>query len=498
MDMKLLFASTWLHLPLLTVWGTIVDAAENGTTTAVTSNNNVTTIVALTPDQYFGGNDHDVYVTWYESLGIDYIGSNYLPASNTADPGGNGVAVHWRVDESYLYVAVAARAQDGWLALGIAEAGGMKGADIVLFESSKASTLTDMYVLDERLPLVDACQDWTLVRVQNESGFLIFEGKRLLDTADVQDHAIIDDTDTIVQAQRIIVAWGDTDIMEFHGITNRASGSIRWYNVGDEFARFQKQMESESDGYFDLKVNNFTLAAVNTAYEYFCFNWDTDVLPQGVPPDRNVAMIAFDFLPDEESRSFVHHVVVSASYQSGNASRTCLDSSEYRQILLGWTPGNLPQQLPPDVGFTAGPGDAQGMQSFRFQVHYNNPSVIEGVHDNSRLRIFYKLDTPLYEAGAVNFGDIRLRLEGTPINIGTSRFDFNCDAQCSSLVLDEPVTVISEIFHMHNRGSAAVQYQIRDGNIVHQSNVNFFDFDQTGTSKTEIIGFLFTQFVVFF
>jgi Copper type II ascorbate-dependent monooxygenase, C-terminal domain len=77
-------------------------------------------------------------------------------------------------------------------------------------------------------------------------------------------------------------------------------------------------------------------------------------------------------------------------------------------------------------------------------------------------------------------GDLLTKLAGTPLQSGTSRLDFACNADCSSLVLNEPVTVIGEFFHMHNRGASAVQYQIRNNEVIRQANVNFFDFDQTG------------------
>jgi hypothetical protein len=55
------------------------------------------------------------------------------------------------------------------------------------------------------------------------------------------------------------------------------------------------------------------------------------------------------------------------------------------------------------------------------------------------------------------------------------------------LVLDEPVTVVNEAFHMHTTASAGVQYQIRGGEIIRQADVNFFDFTQSGACKLYVI-----------
>jgi hypothetical protein len=105
---------------------------------------------------------------------------------------------------------------------------------------------------------------------------------------------------------------------------------------------------------------------------------------------------------------------------------------------------------------------------------------LNNITDSSGLRVHYKFAAPTYEAGILPMGDILTSMEGTPLNSGISRFDFYCSDECSSLILDQPVTVIGEFFHMHNRGSAAVQYQIRNNQIIRQANVNFFDFDQAG------------------
>jgi DOMON domain len=144
--------------------------------------------VALKPNEYFAGTDHDVYIAWYQNVAADkYTGSAFVYKSShnkrsTPSEQREGVAIHWHVDESYVYIGVVARAQDGWLALGLAEAGGMRGANMVIYETSKPNVLSDAHVLTERVPIMDICQDWSFVNAVNKDGFLIFEGKRLLDT----------------------------------------------------------------------------------------------------------------------------------------------------------------------------------------------------------------------------------------------------------------------------------------------------------------------------
>ena len=482
-------ASSALVYILLTV--TIADVQAQGD---VNDSKTTTTTPPLTqPSEYFGGSEHGMYLSWFDTVSSKYTGSAFLydtstknstkSENTTATNYRNGVAVHWYVDESYLYIGVATRAQDGWVAFGLAEAGGMKGSDMVIYETSKPNTLSDAHVLKERVPILDICQDWVYLDAINADGFLIFEGKRLLNTMDGQDHPIIDDSQTFIPAQRVIAAWGDTtSSMTYHGPDNRVRGAIRLYGTGDEVTKFQSLI-AESDGYFDLLVNNHTLENATTRYVNFCFNWDTDVLPQGgIPNNTNLYVVAAETILDKNGGgSFVHHASITASRTPLlNASRTCLGYTKYDFFLYSWTPGTFPLVLPSDVSITLGPND-NAIQSFRLEVHYDNPLLLNGVTDSSGLRVHYKFAPPTYEAGILPMGDILTQLEGTPLDSGTSRFDFSCSDECSTLVLgQEPVTVIGEFFHMHNRGSAAVQYQIRNNQVIRQANVNFFDYDQAG------------------
>ena len=70
----------------------------------------------------------------------------------------------------------------GWLGFGLTEAGAMKGADIVYYQSSTPSVLTDAYALDFVTPTRDDNQDWTLLTASNNGGWLTVEIARALDT----------------------------------------------------------------------------------------------------------------------------------------------------------------------------------------------------------------------------------------------------------------------------------------------------------------------------
>ena len=77
-------------------------------------------------------------------------------------------------------------------------------------------------------------------------------------------------------------------------------------------------------------------------------------------------------------------------------------------------------------------------------------------------------------------GDPLSYLEGVDIPAGLSQYDFTCQSDCSLLTLDEPITVFQEGFHMHMSGVSAVTYHIRNGEIIRQGQIDFYDFNQAG------------------
>lgn len=109
------------------------------------------------PDTYFDGTDMTHTWTGYK-------------VHHTIDQ------VSYGISDDQIYLAVAARASEGFVGIGIAKSGGMHGA-----------------ILDEQFPLRDDCESWTLLTSQMKGVFLIFEAVRLLDTGDTQNRLIVED-----------------------------------------------------------------------------------------------------------------------------------------------------------------------------------------------------------------------------------------------------------------------------------------------------------------
>ena len=436
----------------------------------------IDSVVGAVSSTCFGGVNDSPYLDWVNDNAASYTTSACYNATSSDTT--QGFAVHWKVDDENLYVAIAARAV-GWVGFGLAETGGMKGADIVIFETAYPTQLRDTHVLDERFPIDDVCQDWVLRDSTIDDGFIIFEAYRKLNTTDTQDRAIIDDSNPAIPAQIVVAAWGDSPTATFHGPNNIAQGTIRWYGTGDELTYVYDSLETKSDGSFDMKVHYEIKEEEVTQLVNFCFSWDPDMLDQGVP-NGTITAIAADVFTSDENQPFVHHVDVFGSTKAATSPNTCLPS--YGYTIYSWAPGLQPFILPDEVGYTFGPtSDNSRLQSFRVSIHYHNPNLVPNITDTTTVRVFYSLKPRQHELGIMGMGDMLFKMRGIEIPAGLSQYDFSCASDCSALALTEPVTVFQEGFHMHMRGISVVTYHVRDDEIIRQANIDFFDFEQAGT-----------------
>jgi dopamine beta-monooxygenase len=416
--------------------------------------------------------DKQPYITWLNDNASSYDQNTFL--STTADPS-KGMAAFWKVDGDDIHIAFATMAT-GWAAIGIAEAGGMFGADVVSFAAVNPTALVDGYILDDRQVLVDYSQDWTLISSTVEDGWIIVEATRKLDTGDTQDHIIKNDKDFSVAPTRIIAAWGDAEFVSYHG-DNKARNSVRIFadpsSSSSESDALLDVMSKNADGYFDVLVDAYEIPAEETNYKYLCKSYD-ELKQQFGNEANDVTMIGATPIITEETREFVHHFIVFLIPSCEEVEGTPFNW----EMTYGWAPGEHGMVLPDDVGFPM--FDSENNQAVVIETHYNNPKLISGMKDSSGVRFHYTSTPRLHKAGILQVGDPLMGLYGVEINDGYTQHEFTCPEQCSSLFLDEPVTVITEQLHMHVTGKRMVNEVIRGGEVFHTATVEVFDFDQQG------------------
>ena len=162
----------------------------------------------------------------YHARSLAYPRKAYMSQEDDKD---DGATIFWNGNGDMINIAIAVRVE-GWVGLGILEAGGMIGSDIALFQASNPSKIVDAHVVGDRsMPVMDDCQDWRLevATVVGKDGWMIVEMSRLINTEDSQDRGIMTDIDLWAAPTHIIVAWGDDDSVSYQG-EKRARGSVRF------------------------------------------------------------------------------------------------------------------------------------------------------------------------------------------------------------------------------------------------------------------------------
>jgi dopamine beta-monooxygenase len=429
--------------------------------------------LAKDPSAYFGGSGNEGYLAWLTTVKYDksvFVGSNKDDAK--------GVALHWTIDGESIKLAVAAQAS-GWVAFGLGESGSMLGADIVMY-SAASNELVDSYVLDQTImPYRDECQSWTLIDSTVTDGFIIFEASRPLDTGDSQDRVIADDPNEMRPPTRVLAAWGDSVAPSYHG-DSTARGAIRFLGnstVSDELESFQISMKAEAQGSFAIRANNFTIPTDRTTYQNFCLSRD-DLLAINVDLDKDLHVIGFESFIDPRTKSHVHHFVLTASSDPWNSSLPCNDYPGFETV-YGWAPGDVPLNLPSFIGSPLG---SNGYQSFQLEIHYDNPEGTPNMIDDSGARLFFTSNKRQYDLGSFTTGDPQVAMDGSVLSPsgGLSQHVFDCPSSCSSNYVAEPITVIRQQLHMHAVGVSMVNAQIRNGQVVRQGQVEYWDFRQQG------------------
>ena len=451
-------------------------------------------LLAPNASSYFETDQQDnkaPYLNWLEQN--SYAQHVFLPSADAT----SGAAVFWNIveEEDSIEVAVAVQAE-GWIGFGISEAGGMLGADVALFRTAAPKEVKDSFIVEQRYPQTDVCQNWNLTNAVIQQGWIIVEMKRLLDTKDPQDHAILNDSVHEVGEHRLIAAWGDSSDVGYHGM-NRAKLAVQLFpskepgqenvttttisssssssNTATATATATATLEELADVFIDIREDEYKIPAQDTKYVYKCFTWKDLQETFGLEDGQSLTMIGYKPIITPETEPFIHHFVLYGS----NSATNC-DSDE---LISAWAPGQQGMRMPDNVGISMFGGQGQ-FQSLGIQIHYNNPGMIQNQNqlDSSGIRLFFTNTPREHEAAMLVLGDLLLRLEGTEIGDGLSKWEFSCGAACSTFALKgDPVTILWESLHMHQTGVRMTNEVIRNDQVVRVGSAEVFEFDQQGS-----------------
>jgi hypothetical protein len=422
--------------------------------------------------------------------------------------------VSWVLDEvaSPPTVTFALEAKTtGWVAIGIAEAAGMKGADIMMGNVDGGSVrIGDYHAVANARPIADGCQDWTVLHGEESASSTLLIVRRSLVTGDSNDRSILLDS---IKVTKIITAMGaDGDdggamssaaVYNMHPSQKRAKTTVNLrLGTAASLASFTAAMESTSGvTYFDLRVNTasgatktpgidvttsissngYAIEAVRTTYVDFTFPGSSGAAAWKTTHGTKHA-VAFVALDDPRSKGRIHHFVLKAS--------TSADCSSAFPIWIG-TAGAY-ESLPADVGL-----QLSTFNCLELQVHYDNPALTAGILDSSGLRIYLVAIARTHSAGVFQLGDPRTVQSGnaqfggpTPaveIPEGGSHFTYVCTAAQTAGWSVPSITVFASILHMHQSGAQMyTEVEGPNGAVVKRPNsVEYFDFEHQDPTLLE-------------
>ncbi len=386
----------------------------------------------------------------------------------------------------------------GWIGLGIGEAAGMRGADIMMghFDGSTGKAVVgDYHSSKNGKPTRDGCQDWSVHHGEEKDGKTLLVFSRSLSTQDSNDHPILLES---IKRLTLLCAYGTGDDYSSYamhstkartkypidlssgGSVNQKSWRAEKMNDANIMTIDLRAAGQSETGAVTKQISGLSnsqppapgghpLPTTRTAYHEFCY-----------PVSENSAwtqafrdgkwMVAFEGVEDPEGRTSdpnnIHHTVLYA-YTEDNCA-----GDDYSIIWVGGV--SFYEDLPPGVGISM-----SRFKAFRLQVHYDNPAGTAGLKDDSGVRVYLTSTQPPKEAGTLQLGDGTIQLENTVIPKGRSYYDFTCTGNETSKWPIESITVFGSILHMHATGDMMYTEILKaDGTPRKKVNsVQYFDFD---------------------
>merc|ERR1712190_641403 len=344
-------------------------------------------------------------------------------------------------------------------------------------DDSGDAHISDRWAAHAGLPEGDECQSWTLVPGEssqsctNDLCTTHITASRSLKTGDSQDRVIEDNN----YGTRIIVAYGFTDWTDspgqgYHG-TNRNTALVDFFRERADPLRALKNDPSIIQS--EHRAGNYIVPEDSTVYHEICYS---------EPTSWNLShIVGFEpIIEPSYMEPHVHHFVVMAYFGSSDCS------GDFDTLYFTWAKGMGPFLLPSEVGFRAGGHAGSSLQSFVIQIHYDNPGGVNTLVDNSGLRIFRTLTLRQHAAGVMAMGDPFVRMGGTPVPAGDSKFEFECNSAFTAELANNSarsVTAFGRAMHMHNFGSMfASQQYASDGSLKRSTKIEYYDGDFQGIS----------------
>ncbi|XP_032647488.1 DBH-like monooxygenase protein 1 [Chelonoidis abingdonii] len=373
--------------------------------------------------------------------------------------GAAGYRLLWGHQGSSISFRLEVRTQ-GYVGFGLSPTGAMAAADIVVGGVARGKPYLQDYFTDANRALKrDSQQDYHLEYAMENSTHTILAFSRELHTCDTNDKSITEST------VRVIWAYHHKDMGEagqnYHG-SNRGSKSLRLLNPE------KKNVISASLAYFDLTNQDVPIPDKDTTY--WCQMFKIPI------HHEKHHVIKVEPLIQKGHGNLVHHILLYQCSSSLNDSVLDYGHECYHPnmpdsfltcetVIFAWAIGGEAFTYPPRVGLSIGtPTDPQYVL---MEVHYDNPSYLEGLIDNSGLRLFYTTDLRKYDAGVIEAGLWVSLFHNIPPGMPEFMSEGHCTLECLEEALDAErpsgIHVFAVLLHAHLAGRAIRMRHFRKG-----------------------------------
>ncbi|OXA39163.1 DBH-like monooxygenase protein 2 [Folsomia candida] len=287
----------------------------------------------------------------------------------------------------------------GYVGFGLSSNGQMNGADIFIagVVPINWTYAMDMHGVGHTL-VRDDVNDWHLTSASENSTHTHLSFWRELNTCDLEDVAITNDT------VRIIWSYGASDDITYHGEGSRGTTSTNF------LAPPQPVWDPSRYSRFDVTIN-FTMPAEETTY------WCS--LHRGPRVTAKSHIVAFEAsLNNDLARIHTHHFVLMMCNAPpglnatelfephvGRGGHLCYDVPEFnplpmlycQEYLYVWAVGGRPTRFQELVGYPF--GDSGTEVYYLLEVHYDNPRRTPGLTFVTGVSIYHTAELREVDAG---------------------------------------------------------------------------------------------------
>ena len=135
----------------------------------------------------------------------------------------------------------------------------------------------------------------------------------------------------------------------------------------------------------------------------------------------------------------------------------------------GWALGASDIEFPLDVGMPI--GGSETFDTLILEVHYNNPSLVSGIVDDSGVRWYYTDQVRMHDLAILNIGHLVNNQILIPPKTKSFLVPAICPSECTSL-FPHDIHVIGSFLHSRTSGVALWTQLIREGKEIELLDVN--------------------------